>query len=137
MEAGQIRGEIHVELNSEIPFLQEVNDFLMSVTLAIPWFDPPQVYALRQALLEMGQNAIEWGNKHQSEQLVDIVYRIHADRVEIVVRDQGPGFDREPPGPRRLARRPGRPHGRPREARAPRRGVRPDDHRRDGRRDAL
>ncbi len=94
MEAGQIRGEIHVELNSEIAFLQEVNDFLMSVSLAIPSFDQPQVFALRQALLEMGQNAIEWGNKHRSEQLVDITYRIHADRVEIVVRDQGSGFDR-------------------------------------------
>jgi DNA-binding response OmpR family regulator len=93
MEAGQIRGEIHVLIHSESSFLQEVNDFLMSVTLASP-FTQEQVLALRQALLEMGQNAIEWGNCHQSEQLVDITYRIHADRVEIVIRDQGPGFDR-------------------------------------------
>ncbi len=93
MEQGQIRGEIHVELNSEVSFLQEVNDFLMSVSLAIP-FTQDQVLSLRQALLEMGQNAIEWGNRHRSEQLVSITYRIHADRVEIVVRDQGPGFDR-------------------------------------------
>ena len=42
----------------------------------------------------MGQNAIEWGNRHRSEDLVDITYRIHADRVEMIVRDQGPGFDR-------------------------------------------
>jgi CheY-like chemotaxis protein len=93
MGARQILGEIHVQLNSEVAFLQEVNDFLMSVTLASP-FSQEQVLALRQALLEMGQNAIEWGNRHRSEQLVDITYRIHADRVEIVVRDQGPGFDR-------------------------------------------
>jgi DNA-binding response OmpR family regulator len=93
MEARQIRGEIHVQFNSEVAFLQEVNDFLMSVTLSSP-FTHEQVLALRQALLEMGQNAIEWGNRHQSEQLVDITYRVHADRVEIVVRDQGPGFDR-------------------------------------------
>jgi CheY-like chemotaxis protein len=93
MEARQIRGEIHVQINSEVAFLQEVNDFLMSVTLSSP-FNPEQVLALRQALLEMGQNAIEWGNRHRSEQLVDITYRIHADRVEIVIQDQGPGFDR-------------------------------------------
>jgi DNA-binding response OmpR family regulator len=93
MEEGQVQGEIHVELNSEIPFLQEVNDFLMRVSLASP-FTQEQVLALRQALLEMGQNAIEWGNRHQSDQLVDITYRIYADRVEIVVRDQGTGFDR-------------------------------------------
>jgi len=93
MEQGQIQGEIHVELNSEISFLQEVNDFFMSVTLATP-FEQEQILSLRQAFLEMGQNAIEWGNRHQSEQLVGITYRIHADRVEIVVRDQGTGFDR-------------------------------------------
>jgi DNA-binding response OmpR family regulator len=93
MEAGQIRGEIHVQMNSEVSFLQEVNDFLMSLSLAIP-FTYDQVLNLRQALLEMGQNAIEWGNRHRSEQLVDITYRIHADRVEIVIRDQGTGFDK-------------------------------------------
>jgi DNA-binding response OmpR family regulator len=93
MEARQIRGEIHVQLNSEVSFLQEVNDFLMSVTLSSP-FAHEQVLALRQALLEMGQNAIEWGNRHRSEKLVDITYRIHADRVEIVILDQGEGFDR-------------------------------------------
>jgi DNA-binding response OmpR family regulator len=93
MEAGQIEGEIHVQINSEIRFLQEVNDFLMSVSLACP-FNDEQVLTLRQALLEMGQNAIEWGNRHQSDQLVDITYRLYADRIEIVIRDQGNGFDR-------------------------------------------
>ena len=42
----------------------------------------------------MAQNAIEWGNKHQSDRLVAIRYRVYPDRVEIVVRDQGVGFDR-------------------------------------------
>ena len=49
---------------------------------------------LRQAVMEMAQNAIEWGNRHQSDRLVNITYRVYEDRVEIVVRDQGPGFDR-------------------------------------------
>jgi len=93
MEQGQIRGEIHVQMNSEVSFLQEVNDFLMSLSLAIP-FTYDQVLSLRQALLEMGQKAIERGNRHRSEMLVDITYRIHADRVEIVIRDQGSGFDK-------------------------------------------
>jgi DNA-binding response OmpR family regulator len=93
MEARDIRGEIHVQLDSEVPFLQEVNEFLMRITLSSP-FTHEQVLALRQALLEMGQNAIEWGNRHQSDRLVDITYRIYHDRVEIVIRDQGSGFDR-------------------------------------------
>ncbi len=93
MEQGQIQGEIHVQLNSEVTFLQEVNDFLMSVTLATP-FTREDMLSLRQAFLEMGQNAIEWGNRHHSEKLVDITYRIHSDRIEIIVKDQGQGFDR-------------------------------------------
>lgn len=92
MEQRAIEGEIHVELNSELPFLQEVNDFLLNLELAKP-LTGEQVFGLRQALMEMGQNAIEWGNQHRSEALVTITYRIHADHVEIVVRDQGQGFD--------------------------------------------
>ncbi len=94
MEQEHIQGEIHVILNSEIPFLQEVNDFLMSVSRSSP-FATEQVMQLRQAVMEMGHNAIEWGNRHRSDKLVDITYRIHSDRVEIVVRDQGDGFKRD------------------------------------------
>ncbi len=43
----------------------------------------------------MAQNAIEWGNRHQSDRLVNITYRGFEDRVEIVIRDQGSGFDRK------------------------------------------
>ncbi len=56
-----------------------------------------QVIQLRQAVMEMAQNAIEWGNLHETDRLVNITYRVYDDRLEIVVRDQGPGFDREPP----------------------------------------
>ena len=92
MALGAIQGEIHVEMNSELPFLQEVNDFLLNLKLANP-LSNDQLFGLRQALMEMGQNAIEWGNQHRSEALVQIIYRIHPDHVEIVVRDQGEGFD--------------------------------------------
>src|SRR5262249_4279152 len=53
-----------------------------------------QVMQLRQAVMEMAHNAIEWGNHHQSDRLVNLTYRVHDDYLEIVVRDQGPGFDR-------------------------------------------
>lgn len=92
MERRSIAGEIHIELNSELPFLQEVNDFLLNLKLSRP-LTGEQLFGLRQALMEMGQNAIEWGNQHRSEALVTITYRIHAEHVEIVVRDQGQGFN--------------------------------------------
>jgi anti-sigma regulatory factor (Ser/Thr protein kinase) len=87
-----MQGEIHVELNSEVTLLQDLNDFLMSLCKSTP-LGNDQVMQLRQAVMEIAQNAIEWGNRHQSDQLVNITYRIFDERIEIVVRDQGTGFD--------------------------------------------
>jgi CheY-like chemotaxis protein/anti-sigma regulatory factor (Ser/Thr protein kinase) len=87
-----MRGEIHLELNSETTFLQEVNDFLASLFATTP-LGSEQVSHLRQGIMEMGQNAIEWGNKYHTDKLVWITYRLYADRVEITIRDQGEGFD--------------------------------------------
>ncbi len=92
MDEEHMQGEIHVELNSEIAFLQELNDFLMNLCKSTP-LSNEQLLQLRQAVLEMGQNAIEWGNLHRVELLVHIRYRLFDDRVEIVVRDQGSGFN--------------------------------------------
>ncbi|GAC1338562.1 MAG: hypothetical protein NVSMB14_05340 [Isosphaeraceae bacterium] len=88
----RIRAEILVELQSELTFLQEVNDFLAELYHETP-LNPRQIANLKQAVMEMGQNAIEWGHRHRVEELVRITYRVRRDRIEIVVRDQGPGFD--------------------------------------------
>ncbi len=93
MDQRALQGEIHVELMSEINFLKDLNDFLMLVCQTTPLTND-QVIQLRQAVMEMAQNAIEWGNLHQSDLLVNITYRVYDDHLEIVVRDQGQGFDR-------------------------------------------
>jgi DNA-binding response OmpR family regulator len=93
MEQRALQGEIHVELNSEINLLKDLNDFLMLVCESTP-LQQDQVIQIRQAVMEMAHNAIEWGNLHQNDRLVNITYRIHDNRLEIVVQDQGPGFDR-------------------------------------------
>jgi DNA-binding response OmpR family regulator len=94
MERRALQGEIHVELNSEITLLKDLNDFLMLVCRSTPLLHD-QVMQLRQAVMEMAHNAIEWGNLHQSDRLVRITYRIHDDRLEIIICDQGSGFDRQ------------------------------------------
>jgi DNA-binding response OmpR family regulator len=93
IEKGRLQGEIHVELNSEVTLLQDLTDFLLALCQSTPLTDE-QVAHLRQAVMELGQNAIEWGNKHQSDLLVNIMYRVFEDHLEIVIRDQGAGFDR-------------------------------------------
>jgi DNA-binding response OmpR family regulator len=93
IEQKNLQGEIHVELNSEVTLLQDLNDFLLSLCQSTPLNDE-QVMHLRQAVMEMAQNAIEWGNRHQSDRLVNMTYRVSEDHVEIIIRDQGSGFDR-------------------------------------------
>jgi DNA-binding response OmpR family regulator len=93
MEQRSLQGEFNVELNSEVTLLKDLNDFLMHVCQATP-LSSEQVLQLRQAVMEMAHNAIEWGNQHQSDRPVTITYRISDDHLEIVVRDQGTGFDR-------------------------------------------
>ena len=92
----QLEGEVNVVLNSEIRLLKDLNDFLLRVCLATS-LSAEQVMQLRQAILEMAHNAIEWGNQHQSECPLKFTYSIHEDHLEIVVRDQGSGFDRKVP----------------------------------------
>lgn len=92
MQRHNLQGEIHVELNSEITLLNDLNDFLLNLCQSTP-FDNEQVMQLRQAVMEMAHNAIEWGNHHETNRLVTIRYRVHSGGVEIVVRDQGSGFN--------------------------------------------
>lgn len=92
LERHRLRGEILVELESETAFLQEADDFLSSLGASTP-LTPTQIGHLRQAVMELGMNAIEWGNRYHADKLVRIVYRVHDDRVEVVIRDEGPGFN--------------------------------------------
>ncbi len=87
-----LQAEIQVELDSEIALLQELNDLLLHVCRATPMSEE-QVLQLRQAVMEMAHNAIEWGNQHDAERVVRVTYRLHQDRVEIIVRDEGTGFN--------------------------------------------
>ncbi len=87
-----VRGEIEIELNSAPEFLRSVNDFLLGLYRASP-LNSRQIQQLQQAVLEMGQNAIEWGNRQRLELTVKMTYRLYTDRIEIKIRDQGTGFD--------------------------------------------
>jgi len=52
-----------------------------------------QIKDLRQAVMEMGGNAIEWGNRKNADLVLQITYRIDPEAVTLIIRDQGPGFD--------------------------------------------
>ena len=87
------RGEVHFQLKSDTHYLAELNHLLSSLYL-YSGLSQEQAQHLTMAVSEMGTNAIEWGNRKQVDQPVTITYRIDPEKVTIVIRDSGPGFDR-------------------------------------------
>jgi CheY-like chemotaxis protein/anti-sigma regulatory factor (Ser/Thr protein kinase) len=86
------KGEIRFELKSEACFLEELNHMLANLFL-YSGLPGDSIRQLTTAIREMGMNAIEWGHRKQGDLLVNITYRIDKDRVVIVIRDSGPGFN--------------------------------------------
>jgi DNA-binding response OmpR family regulator len=85
-------GEIHFHCRGEVGFLHDINDLLTDLYRNTP-LDDCQVKDLRQAVVEMGTNAIEWGHRKNAELPLHITYRIEPTQVTLVIRDQGPGFN--------------------------------------------
>lgn len=85
-------GEVQFDVRGELGYLQEINDLLTDLYARTPLTDR-QVKDLKQALLEMGSNAIEWGHRKNAELPLRVTYRIDPSSVTLVIRDQGPGFD--------------------------------------------
>lgn len=85
-------GEIQFDVRSEASYLPQLNDLLTDLYARTPLTER-QVKDLKQAVMEMGGNAIEWGHRKNAELTLRITYRIEPDRIVLIIRDQGPGFD--------------------------------------------
>jgi DNA-binding response OmpR family regulator len=86
------KGEVQFDVRGELHFLQQVNDLLTDLYHHTPLTER-QVKDLRQAVMEMGGNAIEWGHKKNADLSLLITYRIDPTSVTLTIEDQGPGFD--------------------------------------------
>lgn len=85
-------GEIHFHFQSDTQYLDELNGLLGSLFL-FSGLTQNQVKQLLTAIRELGTNAIEWGHQRQVDRIVTVVYRIDPEKITIVIRDTGPGFD--------------------------------------------
>lgn len=83
---------VHFDIASEAQNLETVNE-LFATVLHHTAFSEKEIHQLRTAFLEMGQNAIEWGNKHDASKLIKISTHVTPEAVEIHIMDEGPGFD--------------------------------------------
>ncbi len=57
-------------------------------------YNEQNVFAIKLALEEAMINAIKHGNKLDMKKQVHVDYLVRPDRVEVIIEDEGPGFDR-------------------------------------------
>ena len=74
--------------------------------------DEDGCFAVAMAIREAVSNAMVHGNRRDESKLVQLTFLIHAERLEIRVKDEGPGFDSgelpDPLAPQNLMRASGR-----------------------------
>jgi CheY-like chemotaxis protein/anti-sigma regulatory factor (Ser/Thr protein kinase) len=85
-------GEIHFHILSDPQYLEELNQLLASLFL-FSGLSETQVRQLTTAVRELGTNAIEWGHRKQVDRVVTVIYRIDPEKITIVIRDTGGGFN--------------------------------------------
>lgn len=85
-------GEINFDIRSELTYLQQAHDMLADLFAHTPLTDR-QIKDLKQAVLEMGGNAIEWGHRKNADLVLRITYRIDPNCITLIIQDQGPGFN--------------------------------------------
>jgi DNA-binding response OmpR family regulator len=94
LERHGAEGEIHFRLQSDTHYLEELNQLLSSLFL-FSGLSQAQVRQLTMAVRELGVNAIEWAHHRQIDRILHVTYRIDSEKVTILIRDEGPGFDPE------------------------------------------
>lgn len=80
------------DIPSTLPVVREVVEEVAQILAAADWPEDG-VFAVRMGLDEAVANAVKHGNKGDAGRRVAVEMRMHPDRVELKVRDQGEGFD--------------------------------------------
>jgi two-component system, OmpR family, response regulator len=85
-------GEINFDVRSELTYLSEASDMLADLFAHTPLTDR-HIKDLKQAIMEMGGNAIEWGHRKNVALVLRITYRINPSSITLIITDEGPGFN--------------------------------------------
>ena len=85
-------GEVNFDVRSELTYLSQASDMLADLFAHTPLTDR-HIKDLKQAIMEMGGNAIEWGHRKNADLVLRITYRIDPSSITLIITDQGPGFN--------------------------------------------
>jgi len=92
--------KINFTIESGYNYLRELNEFITHLFIRTNLSDE-EINDIKIAFLELGMNAIEHGNKSQSDRKVYINYSLYKDKLLISIKDEGEGFNsRNVPDPR-------------------------------------
>jgi DNA-binding response OmpR family regulator len=81
-----------LQMQSDSRHREQLNDMLSELLQLTPMSEE-QIWRIRYAVLEMIENAAEWGNRRQSSLTVTIEYEVNDHAVKFVITDEGGGFD--------------------------------------------
>lgn len=88
----KVRTRVELCMESDSLLREQLNDLLGELFLFTPLAEA-EVHRIRYAVLEMTENAIEWGNRRRKELTVRVAYEVTDALVKVVITDQGAGFD--------------------------------------------
>ena len=81
-----------LEIPSDLKRVQEVEETILSQCQRYSFTDR-DLFALKLAIDEAFANAVKHGNQYDCDKHVRIKYRVTPRRADVVVEDEGPGFN--------------------------------------------
>jgi DNA-binding response OmpR family regulator len=88
----KVHARVELCMESDSRVREQLNDLLSELFLVTPLTEE-EVHRIRYAVLELTENAIEWGNRRQKELTVSIAYEVTDAFVRFVITDEGTGFN--------------------------------------------
>ena len=87
-----LRGHLELSFQSDLTYLAEVNELLLGLYSQSPLAEE-EIQQIRYCLLELGRNAVEWGNRNDPALLIYLDYMLTEEGLTVRIRDQGQGFN--------------------------------------------
>jgi serine/threonine-protein kinase RsbW len=84
---------IDVTIPSDLEDARRIQTDIERLLQAKTSFSETEIFSIRLALEEAIVNAIKHGNQMDRSKMVRVAYRVEPDRFEVLISDEGPGFD--------------------------------------------
>jgi serine/threonine-protein kinase RsbW len=88
-----VKNSVKLTINSDHAAMRDVQDQILQ-EVSRHGYDSHSQFAIRLALEEGLINAIKHGNRFDPKKKVQVEYRIGPKQLEVIIEDEGPGFER-------------------------------------------